>query len=354
MNENEINDKRLIKDFKTISFSNYKKSDVKKELLNNLLTNNIESSCHWCAELICAGHYDDIWEIIITFISKHIHLGNPKLPLYIDLRMNDFQGIMSSGYDTDPLKARNNIKIRKLFAEIICIICLSKKRNSYSTPKIKQDEYDITKISYKLKADSLEYASKIFTKEDPKELFIGINEFYWNITKKTKDSSTAIFWLEWILGFEVICNRNKKKNICARRNMPVHHTMQKDLIWMIWEAILYESKENKSLHKIIKALLNIFCFNYSPGIKKKRKFIIYFAISLLTQPFDTTTKLYENKEFINTIVNKINIIYKEIKKNEVKPSTDYLFNNSFTNTNLEKTISKLDKLNNLNMFIRNK
>ena len=354
MNENEINDRRLAKEFKHTSFSNFKKSDVKKELLNNLNTGSIEPACYWAAELICSSHYNDVWDIIINFTSKYIHLGNPKLPLYIELRLNDFKGIMHSGYTNNEIKARNNIKIRKLFAEIICILCLSKKRNAYTSPKIKQNEYDITKISHKLKADSLKYADKIFTKEDPKELFIGVNELAWNIIDTVNDSANAIYWLEWILGFEVICNKNKKKHICGRRNMPVHHTHQKDIIWMVWEVILYESKKNKPIHKIIKSLLHIFCFEYTPGIKRKRKYIIYFAISLLTQPVDNKVKIYDNKEYITNIVDKINIIYKQIKKNELKPNTDYLFNNNIANTNLEKTISKLDKMSSLNMFIRNK
>ena len=347
MNENDIADKRTIKEFKGITFSKYKKSDAKKELLNNLNNSRIEPSCYWAAEYICAGHYADLWEILILFTSKFIHVGNPKLPIYLELRIESFKQILNTGYQENILKMRNSTKIRKLFGEIICVLCLSKKKHTFDNIKVEKDDFNITKITYKMKAESTQYAQRIYKKEDPTELFIGVNEFCWNILKSQRNNSTACYWLEWILGFEDIYKKEHKKYLASRRsNMPVEGNYQKDIIWIIWECLLFEANSrNKGLYKIMKALLNIFCLRYKPGVRKRRKYLMYFAISLLTEPLDNNIPIIKNEKLIESILSKINIIYKQIKKNEIKPDTDYLFNNSMTNNNLEKTINKLEKMN---------
>ena len=60
-----INDMRDSSDFRSITFSGYKKADVKKQLILSIFNNKIEQSCYWSAEMVCAGHYMDLWEICL-------------------------------------------------------------------------------------------------------------------------------------------------------------------------------------------------------------------------------------------------------------------------------------------------
>ena len=138
-NESQINDIRTITEFKGESFSKYKRTDVRKELLNCFLQGKIEPACNWGAELICAGQFLDLWDIILTFLGKHIHLAQPKLAIYLEMRYENFKTILSSGYNDDIIRLRNNPKIRSLFAEVICILCSSNKKHSFQGIKINKE-----------------------------------------------------------------------------------------------------------------------------------------------------------------------------------------------------------------------
>lgn len=345
MNENfEINDLRTDSEFRGVSFSNFKKSEVKKALLESLNNNKFEQSLYWSGELICAGHFLEVWEIIIFFMGKHIHLGNPKLPIYLEMRFNNFKDIMMNGYIGRELTMRNNDKIRKLFAEIMCILCDSNKKHSFETIKIKSEEYEITFMKTKLKAPNVEYITHLFKKNDPKELFISLNEFSFQITNN--NSLLACYWVEWILEFDIICKRKKEELTCERRTFcPVDEKFQKDTIWILWEIIMDKiPEENKLQGKIINNLLELFCIRYTNGVKKKRKFLMFFAISLLCENYNGETPFIQNKKLVQGMVEKINNIYKQIKKNEISPDTDYLFAN-VDQRESKRNIAKIEAMN---------
>lgn len=374
MDTNHINDVRV--SFRNITFSKFQKSKARLELLKNLYDEKLESACYWSAEFICAGHYLDLWDIILYYVYKYIHNGNPKLTLYLNMRYNNFISILQNGYAKDMLAMRNNEKIRKLFCEIICVLCYSSKKNVISDVKLdKNNSFDLTCMSEKFKAPNVTYIEEILKEDDPKELIIPINELIFNLINK--NIINVYYWYEWIIEYENICKKKKKKCVCENRSFaPSGNTH--DIIWIIWDILFYYSDPNISdkkyniiddaintntnantnantntnintntyanlKHKIIKNLFELFIIKYNNTVKKKRKYIIYYAFALLVENTNFTIAIINKQEEAEAIVLKINTIYKEIKKNEESPKTDYLFNN-LNKSNLEKTMEKIELL----------
>jgi hypothetical protein len=348
MDDCEINDIREPKDFRGITFSEFKKTDAKKELIHNLYKSKIEPACYWSAELICAGHYSDLWDIIIGFYTKHIHVGNPKLVTYLDLRINNFKDLIRNGYTDQELRLRNSERMRKLFCEVMCVLCEARKSHSYAEVKVKKEDFDLTQITERFKAPTVKYVEDIFLKDDPKELFVAANELAYNLSEEGKNCVSACYWMEWIIEFETICKQRKEKFSCERRVFAnVDDKCQMDIIWIIWDIFLTEAKKQSNLiHRIVISALNLFCLRYRPGCHKKRRLLMYFIIGVFTEPFSIEEEIVKDKNKISVITKNINKIYKQIKKNEHSPGTDYLYQN-VKSSNLEKTIAKLETMNSL-------
>ena len=350
----EIDDVRT--EFKNITFSKFQKSKAKQELIKCIYDNKIENANYWTAEFICAGHYLDLWEIIILYATRYIHSGNPKLPIYLNMRFDNFSSIINTGYTNDMLILRNNSKIRNLFSEIICILCYSTKKQTYQQIKLnKLEEFDLINLSSKFKAPNVSFVETIFKDDDPTELLIPVNELIYSIT--TGNMIDACYWYEWIIEYENICKKKKKQCICQARSYAPEGSYN-DIIWIIWDILFHYADPENSVskhttnlplvNKIIKSLYSVFIIKYKSTCRTKRKYIIYYAFSILTDNINYDIALINesNKDKIKVIVEKIDNVYRDIKKNEEIPADDP--DNPFKpkKSNIQKTIEKMEIMSN--------
>ena len=293
----------------------------------------------------------ELWETVLHYAGKHIHLGNPKIIPYLEMRFEGFRQIIQQGHHLNELQLRNHPTIRRLFAEVIATLTYSERKHSFESIKINRvEEFDMTQMTERLKAPSMRYAEGLFLKEDPKELYIAINEFCFHL--ENRNMVNACYWVEWIIEFDLICRKRKESCLCQKRlEKPVENKYQRDIIWLVWDGLMatVEKMGNPFIEKLMGSLLTLFCIKYTTGACKKRRYLLYFAVALLTEPVPTHIDLVVKKELLANAVEKIGEVYKQIKKNEQSPNTEYLFNNLEKASNFEKSIRKLEMMESMDV-----
>jgi hypothetical protein len=344
--KHEINDIRSPTDFKNTTFSKYKKTEVKEALIQSLLKSKIEHACNWSAELICAGHFMDLWEVILYYTGKHIHLANPKMATYLDLRFQAFRTIISKNTHLFDLHLRNNPQMRQLFAEMITILAISNQKPAIEPIKIdREEEFDMTQMPERLKAPSIHYAESIFQKDDPKELYIAINEFAFHL--ESRNTLKACYWIEWVVEFDLICKKKRQRCVCQRRTYTDDPKCQKDVIWLVWDVLFARAKAAapEVIQKILGSILNLFCIKYTNACGKRRKYLFYLAVALLTEMVDVSVEIIKDRGVVQNSIMKIDEVYKTIKKNEESPKMEYLYSGlSDKQKNFEKSLRRMEML----------
>ena len=297
--------------------------------------------------MICSGYYIELWEIIILFTNKYINIGNPKISVYIDKNITTFKSIVTTY--TNELNLRNNINIRKLFSEIICVLCKSNRKHPFSENKIDNSHYDISNIGDKLKAPNMHFIDNIFKQDDIKECYVGFNELYYNIIEH-KNTIMSCYWIDWIINFDILLRKNKHITTCSVRNYINDDKYNQHIIWIVWDIFFVACKNNSFNTKIIQSLLSLFTLKFSTSIPKKRKYILYNCVSLLTENIDQNIPILTNIETINIVHENLNKIYKQLKQNEKKTfdnTTITTTNKKKINKNTTDTMKKLQIINDI-------
>jgi lipopolysaccharide biosynthesis regulator YciM len=67
----------------------------------------------------------------------------------------------------------------------------------------------------------------------------------------------------------------------------------------------------------------------------------------VTEPVPSNIELVSNKTVVQSVIEKIDEVYKQIKKKEENPNMDYLYSNMEKQNNAEKTFKKLEIIENM-------
>lgn len=341
-----INDIRDEKHFSDTTFSGYLKNDVYKALFNAITEFKIEESCNWCIELILSCQTSKLYEKYIVFACKCININNFKMPskiykrykMYVDSKITN-------------IEARNSQVVRNHLIELTVILCLSHKSKSLVFSKMTEDDFKNELLVKKLKANN-ELLTNYIKYNDPPELKIILNEFWYNITQK--NLKLALYWLNWIITYEKKLNKQKKDLICADRKIQnVPSKFHSNFIWLLWTIILKESyKLNSSIFNEIQSLFNIYILDYK---KSKSIFIIINALQYFTDIYDNNMPVCNNFNVIIQAVSKVNILFQRKKQNEIKHKVSVSTNVKTPKDKKNEIFNKkLELISDIDNFILNK
>ena len=315
-----IDDDRPMGAFAKITFSGYKTGQAMKKLMESLVTAKVEGVCYWTAELICSGHYSELWDTIFLFYGKYVHVANPKLTIYLENKLSNFKENMNNAASAQAqLDFRNDPAFRCMFCEITIMLCLSDKKFTIQYASVPDEDFDLVVLKTNLVAPDFARAECIIQPEDPRELLVTVNELQFCLSREVSSTMRANYWVEWLLDYAKLCKKRKQPCLIQRRTHDIVDAKhQRNIVWLIWDAIQREVGERRStvLTKVMGALFRMFALRYTEVHNTRRKCLLYFAVALLTicPPGGVEkTPMVRDKARIDCAVAQIDVIFAQVR-----------------------------------------
>lgn len=338
-------DTREESEFRGMSFSGFKVSQVVKKLQQAYTDKSVEAACFWTAELVSAGHYAKLWEVVALAAAGNHVTASPRVPILAASHFDTFKQLVESGYQGRELELRNNEQVRSLFAELAAVLCTA--RRQHPTPPVRirpSTDFDMAAMAGRLEAPDTSYASEVFKEDDPKELFVAVNELSYQLSPGQASSVGGCYWVQWMVAFMRHCTPKGAKMVAHRREFaPVPDAYRRDPIWIIWEVLRLRAEARGPVaSRAVGALLKLYSIKYTQGARARRSPILYAAVAVATTDIDFTVPAATDPDAISNLVLKGSVApYKELKKHEVGNSRDA----GCAQTNRQKTSARLQRLN---------
>ena len=357
-----IQDTRHLEDFKDKTFSGFKKTDVIKTLFKSIETGKVENACHWLTECMVSGYCIDILDKLINFSSKIIHINNPSLPKYLWRKYHYFfttiNNINLKKQKHLCIHFRNNQVLRNLFFDIVSVITCSPKTKRYDKyPKINEEtDFQFENIKRRLHAQANFCPDSLFKFTDPEELRVVINELMYHFKNINSGYENCCYWVSWIFQWE---KKNKKMKvkfeIDERDVQGINKKLCKDVVWLLWNAILIEGNTRVDEVKYqINALYQLFKYEFTAGKRNSRIPLIYHAIGYLTHSLVFNVPIICDKKVYLQCQCNVNLMFKMKKVNETNDVVKPIEKKKKVKQNIknEQINDKFSALNDIDMLIQ--
>lgn len=323
----QIFDSRKLIDFKTQTFGGYSKSDVNSQLDKAIQAEELEKSIYLSFQLLFSGYVNLLWDKLVNLIYKNINTNNPNIPKFMYEKQKKWDSIvLQKIYKKDNiLLLRNNVIIRELIVELVCIIILSRKRKLEQLKKITKTDFVLSSFKSRLEAKDSSLSSNYLKENDPSEVRIAMNELVYQMKQRNFDK--VLYWLSWMLEWDKLnVKQYGKFKVHPRLVQGVEPKFATNIIWLIWEYIndirfkVNTFSTHNSLteedNEQINYLWKCFTLNYSNTKRNKRIHLVIWALKIILNPLDFSIKLIDKEYLLFQILANYNIMIEKIKSQE--------------------------------------
>ena len=186
--------------------------------------------------------YLSIMEDLIIYALTEINIINPRLPLYLLKKFQEFLRIYKNFKDFS-IHIRNNQESRNKLCDLIVTIVLSPKKKFPKYSKITIEDLTNDSMRRKMIANHLQLVDQFVSVHDPL-VRIAVNEIiaYLKLSHKgTSVVENCFYWIDFIQFYEKTLS--KQKLLCRKRNhIKETHKFDNDYVWLLWEVILHYIK----------------------------------------------------------------------------------------------------------------
>jgi len=315
-----INYKLDCKKKKTITNSGFKITDANKELFNNINKNYLERSIYWSIELIISYQYEQLLNKLIYYYFNEINIINPNIINYI---YNEIRILKNKRIEYDKSKLYHNDQIiRNHMAELVAILTLSLKKKIVKLPKINDGDFDFKNIKPQIWCTDLNLVNNVISIYDDKNIIVPLNEIMNILMLKNNLVSSEVqclYWLSWVFAYDKQFGKDK---VCRTRFVNgVLKQFHTQLIWALWEAIIYcvKKKYDTTIINLVLKLYHIYALDFKISSKSKKQCIIVTTVLIM---LDTTpgikyeSSMYSDYGLILRTVMNVNNIYVKTKNIE--------------------------------------